>query len=151
LPAKGTHLSEESKRKISDTKQSQRNIGDKKQGGVPMLFTDPDALLEKGLKFFDWADENKKPYTISGLANWLGVNRNRLNDYVKKEKFTHVIETLKSKCEQYAEERLFGNNPTGSIFWLKNAGWTDRQSVEMSGHVVIMDPAPITKPDNAGT
>jgi hypothetical protein len=41
--------------------------------------------------------------------------------------------------ESWYEARLQGNSPAGSIFWLKNAGWTDKteidQKTEHSGTV----------------
>jgi len=41
---------------------------------------------------------------------------------------------LKQRIENYAENRLFGNNPTGAIFALKNYGWKDKREVEQTGH-----------------
>lgn len=88
----------------------------------------------------------QRPYTITGLALALGTTRNVLLDYENAEHYAedigeelleqirHTIKDAKEKCHNFAEERLFANNPTGVIFNLKNnySGWVDRQEVEQT-------------------
>jgi len=66
------------------------------------------------------------PLTITGLALALGTSRQTLMNYEKREKYFDTIKEAKTKVENYAEIRLFGNNATGPIFALKNFGWVDK-------------------------
>lgn len=69
--------------------------------------------------------------TISGLAYYLGFeSRQSFYDYEEKEEFTYTIRKTRLFMESRYEERLQGNSPTGAIFWLKNAGWTDKQEID---------------------
>ena len=72
-----------------------------------------------------------KPYTITGMAVFLGTTRDLLVDYEKKKKFSDTIKRAKERCHAYAEESLFiGKNPSGAIFNLKNNyGWKDKSEV----------------------
>ena len=42
------------------------------------------------------------------------------------------------KIENGYEKRLFENNPTGSIFALKNMGWKDKTETEHSGELKVI-------------
>ena len=77
----------------------------------------------------------RKPITISGLALHLGfADRQSIQDYSKKDKFSFTIKRAKLIIENYLEECLFGNNVTGVIFNLKNNyGWIDKKDVKHEG------------------
>lgn len=79
--------------------------------------------------------EQFKPYTITGMAVYLGITRDTLIEYENKEELTDTIKGAKERCHAYAEESLFiGKNPTGAIFNLKNNyGWKDKTEVETTG------------------
>ncbi|MBQ8803466.1 MAG: DNA-packaging protein [Tyzzerella sp.] len=78
-----------------------------------------------------------KPPTITGLALALGfASRQALLNYQEKDEFNDTITRAKSRVEQYAEERLFDRDgANGAKFSLSNnfKGWSERQSVEISG------------------
>ncbi|MGR6521629.1 terminase small subunit [Rhodococcus erythropolis] len=77
----------------------------------------------------------QKPYTMSGLALALGVNRRTLLDYSKKDQFSPTLEAAKARCESYAESQLFGPFANGAKFNLINnyrgrhQDWSDRQEL----------------------
>lgn len=75
-----------------------------------------------------------KPYTITGLANYLDTNRQTLLNYEEKEEYFDTIKKAKSLCEQYVEEYLFtGKNTAGGIFNLvNNYGWQNKQSTDIT-------------------
>lgn len=77
------------------------------------------------------------PYTITGLAIFLGTSRETINEYSEKEGFVDSIKAAKDKCESYAEKMLYmANNVTGTIFNLKNNyGWKDKSEVDNTGEV----------------
>jgi hypothetical protein len=84
------------------------------------------------LYFDSLADSDKpRPPTVAGLACALGFDsRQSLFDYSKDDRFSYVIKTARLRIEQFYEERMAGNSPTGAIFWLKNhAGYTDKQEI----------------------
>ncbi len=114
--------------------------------GRPVAFETVEELQELIDGYFDYCDEllrrdddgkvvSSKPYTMTGLARAIGVDRRTLLNYSHKEDFFPLIKAAKSRVEEYAEERLFGNTQVaGSIFTLKNNhGWKDKQEIDHSG------------------
>lgn len=101
----------------------------KHPGGRPLKFKSAEEMQALGDKFFQDCDAKSDPYTITGLAIALGTSRESLCEYEAREEFVDTIKGLKARCQNYVEKRLFGNNPTGPIFWLKNYGWKDKQEV----------------------
>lgn len=89
-------------------------------------------------KYFKECDENKVPYTITGLAIALGFDsRQSLLNYCNYEddednSFLDTIKRAKTTCEFDIERGLLSGkyNPTGAIFNLKNNyGWVDKQEI----------------------
>lgn len=79
----------------------------------------------------EFVKEQVKPYTVSGLAVYLGTSRETLMNYSKRAKYFDTIKNAKDKIYAFTEESLFTSKPTGAIFSLKNNyGWVDKQQVE---------------------
>ena len=74
----------------------------------------------------------QKPPTVSGLALYLGfANRASIYDYEKNGKFTHTVKRAIGRVEEYAEKGLLsGTGGCGAIFWLKNHGWKDVNTID---------------------
>lgn len=91
--------------------------------------------LKKAIdNYFEKCDENKKPYTMSGLALSLGIDRTTLIRYGDRESFATLIKEAKQKVEcQLEENALMGKaNSTFTIFNLKNNyGWQDKSELEV--------------------
>jgi len=93
----------------------------------PRIIESPEEMLNRGYAYFEKCKLEETPILITGLALALGLSgRESLSEYGRREEFSATVKELKSVCEQYAENRLFSNNPTGAIFALKNYGWTDK-------------------------
>lgn len=115
----------------------------KNKGGRPAFFKTQEELQEKIEQYFkeevgyeEVGDSIiPKPPTVAGLALYLGFSdRASLYDYKNRDEFSHIIKRAVSKIEEYAEKALLnGKGGTGSIFWLKNHGWADKQNVEHTG------------------
>ncbi|MBR6907719.1 hypothetical protein IKN40_04435 [bacterium] len=78
--------------------------------------------------YFAKCDEEHRPYTMSGLALALGLDRSTLVRYGEKDLFANLVKKAKLKVETMLEENLYrtGNN-SGIIFNLKNNyGWRDQ-------------------------
>lgn len=105
--------------------------------GQPPKFKTVEELDKKIQAYFAECEEKEKPYTISGLALALDVDRKTIVNYSNKEQFFPTIKKARAKCENYAEEQLFvGRNTAGIIFNLKNNySWKDQQDVNLGGQV----------------
>ena len=79
----------------------------------------------------EWIREPER-ITVTGLALYLGfADRQLLQDYKKKPKFSFPIKRAMTRVEQEYENYLFERNPTGAIFALKNFGWSDKSQVDV--------------------
>lgn len=91
--------------------------------------------LQKGIDaYFEECDNKKLPYTMSGLAESLDIDRRTLTNYGKNESFFPLIKKAKQKVERQLEENaLMGKaNATFTIFNLKNNyGWQDKMEMEV--------------------
>lgn len=105
-------------------------------GNTNALKYDKEEELSKGIEaYFEDCDKRKKPYTMSGLANWLGITRQTLINYGKKDLFFTPIKKAKERVQQQIEENgLDGTaNPTFTIFNLKaNYKWDDGNKVQVN-------------------
>lgn len=88
-----------------------------------------------------------KPFTITGLANALGLTRQSLLNYSKDEEFFDTIMNAKQKVEEYVEERLFDRDGVnGAKFNLINnfSNWSDKQEFDttLNNKVTIINDLP---------
>ena len=104
-------------------------------GGRPLKFVDVETMQGLIDAYFLACDNDKEPYTITGLALALKTSRETLCNYEERDEFFDAIKEAKLRCQNYAEKKLFGNNAAGPIFALKNYGWSDKQTVEHAGGV----------------
>ena len=87
----------------------------------------------------EYFDKYKDQLSISGLALHLGFeSRQSFYDYEKNSKFSYSIKRARLTIENFYETKLTGNNVAGSIFALKNFGWKDKQDIEHSGGVSVI-------------
>ena len=71
------------------------------------------------------------PYTMSGLARSVGLSRQGLLDYAKRDKYIGTIKAAREKVHEDVETRLMEKQATGAIFNLKNNfGWKDETKVD---------------------
>jgi hypothetical protein len=113
----------------------------------PLKWNNVEELQKEIDSYFSKCDEKEKPYTITGLCLALKITRQTLMNYQdcfeldwlkrlsdeEKRAYVDTIKEAKLRCENYAEIQLLDPNckksPIGSIFALKNYGWTDRQEI----------------------
>lgn len=94
-----------------------------------------------------------KPFTITGLANALGLTRQSLLNYSKEEEFFDTITRAKQKVEEYVEERLFDRDGVnGARFNLVNnfKNWSEKQEVDttVSNRIEIINDLPSDVDEN---
>lgn len=132
-------------------------MSEEKKVGRPPMFTSAEQMQEKIDAYFKECDgkilydedgnpvrnkygkvikDDRKPYTITGLALALGfTSRQALLNYEGKEEFVDTILRAKAKVERYAEERLYDKDGSnGAKFSLANnfKGWSEKQQIEGS-------------------
>lgn len=97
-------------------------------GGRPLKWTKVEEIEPLIEKYFKDMEEEKRPFTISGLAYALDTSRDTLLTYQGKDEFFDTIKKAKDRCERYAEEKLYGGGQVaGVIFNMKNNyGHTDK-------------------------
>lgn len=105
-----------------------------------LKFKTPEILAELVDDYFEYQKKRKRPFTISGLALWLGVSHKTIMNYSKKESYAGIIAYAKLKVMNYLEEKsLTVRFPAAYIFNLKaNFGFQDRVEVEHNGNVSIL-------------
>lgn len=122
----------------------------KETRGRKPLFTDVKEIESKIEDYFNYCDNRIKtiysektgddiqisdpePYTMSGLAYYLNMDRKTLLNYSNKDAFFPTIKRAKDRVEMNLDARMNDKATftTGQIFSAKNNfGWKDESKVE---------------------
>lgn len=108
--------------------------------GRPLKFKTAKQLQEKIDEYFKYCDENDKPYTLTGLAVFLDVDREVIYYASDKDEFYNTIKKAKDKILLHNEENLTRGkyNVTFGIFSLKNNfGWTEKQDINVNANANV--------------
>lgn len=95
-------------------------------GGRPVLYSNPDDFTKVANDYFAKCVADETVPTVNGLCIALGMTRETLLRYEEKDGFSDSVKMVRMRLEAAWEQRLAGPNAAGTIFWLKNQGWTDR-------------------------
>ena len=81
----------------------------------------------------DYIFELVRPFTMSGLAEALDMDRKTLLNYSKDAEYFHTIERARRKVERFTEEKLFEKETcNGSKFSLSNNfGWSEKNETKI--------------------
>lgn len=128
-------------------------------GGRPPIFKTVEELQAKIDEYFNYCDNrvvqgydaaknrefayvNPEPYTMSGLAYSMGIDRKTLLNYKDKDEFFPTIKAARDKVEKDVERRLLeGKATTGAIFNLKNNfGWKDETKQDITSNGESLQP-----------
>lgn len=99
----------------------------------PPIFDTPEQFTEVAEAYFAKREAEDKPFTVNGLALALGMTRETLLRYGEKEGFSDAVKAVRARLEDHWESRLAGTAAAGTIFWLKNQGWSDKTETELYG------------------
>ena len=99
----------------------------------PPIFETPEEFATVANEYFDKREAEDKPFTVNGLALALGMTRETLLRYGEKDGFSDTVKAVRARLEDHWESRLAGGNAAGTIFWLKNQGWSDKTETELYG------------------
>lgn len=110
--------------------------------GRPKIFNDVKEVEEKINAYFKYCEEKEKPYTMSGLAYYLGISRQTLVNYSNQDQFFDTIKKARDRVQMQLEENALSNkaNPTFTIFNLKNNfDWKDSNEVKTNVEITKVD------------
>ena len=110
--------------------------------GRPKIFNDVKDVEEKINAYFNYCEEKEKPYTMSGLAYYLGISRQTLVNYSNQDQFFDTIKKARDRVQMQLEENALSNkaNPTFTIFNLKNNfDWKDSNEVKTNVEITKVD------------
>lgn len=103
---------------------------EKNKVGRPRLYSSVEDFESKVQEYRNKCLEADEPITWTGLCLYLGFSsRQSLDEYLKYPEFSDSVKKAKLMVEMEYEKALRKGNPSGSIFALKNFGWTDRSEV----------------------
>ena len=89
-------------------------------------------------KYFAECEAKDEPYTMTGLAIALGMDRTSLVNYADRDEFFNTIKDARAKVEARIESLSMQGkiNPTMAIFNLKNNfGWRDQSQLDINADV----------------
>lgn len=123
--------------------------------GRPLKFDNAEDLQKEIDEYFQYALDNEEVPTVSGLAYYLGINRQTLLNYENSEengwlrslndtekcKIVGTIKRAKQYIESRYEQALFQQGKTvGAIFTLKNNyNWVDKQEIEQTDKTITVE------------
>lgn len=112
----------------------QQTVAKRRRAGRPRIIETPeefDALVDDYMRT---CRENEEPPTFAGAAFHLGfADRRSFYDYEHVPGFSHSSKRARLLIESKYEGGLrTDKNPAGSIFALKNHGWSDRLDIQAS-------------------
>lgn len=101
--------------------------------GQPPRWETPEELQEDIDLYIKTCHEEGRPLTIAGLALAVGVDRQTIYNYEKKDEYFGIIKRARDHILAFLEEKMMMEGKAGQIFLAKNYGYTDRQEIESSG------------------
>lgn len=105
--------------------------------GRPPIYETVDEMITVLDRWALSIEGGEKP-TVTGLCLALGFDsKDTLYAYRDKADFSYPIKKALLIVENGYEKALRENQPTGSIFALKNMGWKDKQETELSGNLAV--------------
>lgn len=100
-------------------------------GGRPLKFKSVEEFCKLADKYFKETPENE--ITITGLALALDTTRDVLINYQERDEYSNAIKRYKERVHNAYEKDLRLKGNAGSIFALKNFGWSDR--IDLNGQM----------------
>ena len=103
------------------------------KGGRPLAFKSEEELQAAIDDYF----EEETIVTMAGLAFHLGIDRQTLYNYEKKQEYFDIIKKARNRILIQLEKSLMTEGKAGQIFLAKNYGYTDKQEMEHTGEVGV--------------
>ena len=109
--------------------------------GRPRIIQSPAEMGALVAAYVQHCEDTDQPLTLTGLCLALGLeSRSSLDRYGERPGFSGPVKRAKLLIENgYEVDLRKTGNPAGSIFALKNFGWSDRHDVAVSGSLANID------------
>jgi len=109
--------------------------------GRPRIIESPAEMERLVAEYITKCHDEDEPLTLTGIILHLGLSsRQSLDQYAERPEFTDSVKRAKLLIENgYEVDLRRTGNPAGSIFALKNMGWSDRQEFEIRGVLHRLD------------
>ena len=126
------------KKDKSDNKPSVVDVEGKKENkliklvGRPVKYDNVEEVQNIIMEYLREYDTPDTPPTMTGLAMCLGLSRQGLLEYSRKDKYSDTIKQARQFVEEVNERMLITKktSPIGNIFNLKNNfGWRDDKQI----------------------
>ena len=98
--------------------------------GRPRKFNNVEEIEKKVSDYKDYLMKYDKLPTIAGLAYYLGIDRQTLYNYSKKDDFFDTIKEYRDWVMFNIEQHALEKGNAGTIFVMKNYGYTDKQVID---------------------
>lgn len=100
--------------------------------GRPKIFKSVADIDKRVEDYKQYLTKEKKPPTMAGLAYYLDVDRKTLYNYSHQDDFFPTIKKYRDWVMMNLEELSIDKGGGGTVFLLKNYGYTDKQVVEQN-------------------
>jgi hypothetical protein len=104
----------------------------KHAGGRPPIWSSPEQLQNQINLYYEDCKSRNAPLTIAGLAVGMNVDRQTVYNYAKKDEFFDIVKKAREYVLASWEEVAITRGNAGTIFLMKNYGYTDRQEISLS-------------------
>ena len=97
-------------------------------------------ILQKRIdEYFTILDETGRRPCISALRRAMGYKtaKQLTDDIEVYPEIGELYESAVERVDEYHERNLFSTACQGSIFYLKNRGWSDKQEVKHNGGITV--------------
>lgn len=119
----------------SERKRAKKTITEGKKDGRPCYYPTEEEALEKMSEYFQRKTDDEgnwdSPPSETGLALYMGYADKRplRANALKEDGIGYAFSRALLAIESFYEEKLGDRNVTGAIFYLKNKGWEDKQTI----------------------
>ena len=116
---------------------------EKHAGGRPRKVKSPEVMQDAFDDYFARQDEEKRPYTVPGLAISVGLTRTGLWKY--GDEYPEFVDTLSRAKLRIEEQRCEGLVTTGSqVQGIKfdlqnNYSWSEKREIELDATVKVKE------------
>lgn len=108
--------------------------------GRPPIFNKPEKMTEMINEYFEACEEVDQPPAVTGLSLFCGfASRSSFYQYKnEKPEFMHITGAAHTLIANWHEiNAAISDRPQGSIFLLKNFGFSDTQTIEHKGKAEV--------------
>jgi len=114
--------------------------------GRPKIFKTEEDIIGRVTEYKKYLEEHNKLPTMAGLAYYLEIDRQTLYNYAKDAQFFDIIKRYRDWVMFNIEQHALEKGNAGTIFVMKNYGYTDKQEIKHDGELnTVINIIPVSK------